>query len=46
MSWHVWTGALVIIFLFPMLWAAYASVAPQTNTHQVFGYGPGNYIRL
>jgi multiple sugar transport system permease protein len=42
----VWTGALAIIFLFPMLWAAYASVAPQTNTSQVFGYGPGNYDRL
>jgi multiple sugar transport system permease protein len=46
MSWHVWTAALVIIFLFPMLWAAFASVAPQPNTHQVFGYGLGNYVRL
>ena len=44
--WFVWTGGLAIVFLFPMLWAAYASVAPQGGTHQAFGYGLGNYQRL
>jgi multiple sugar transport system permease protein len=43
---YVWTGGLAIVFLFPMLWAAYASVAPQGGTHQAFGYGLGNYQRL
>src|SRR4051794_29715295 len=43
---YVWTGGLAIVFLFPMLWGGYASVAPQGGTKQAIGYGLGNYLRL
>jgi multiple sugar transport system permease protein len=42
----VLTGGLAIIFLFPLLWSAIASVSPQPATGQVVGYGPGNYETL
>ena len=37
---YVLTGGLAIIFLFPLLWSAVASVSPQAATGQVIGYGP------
>ena len=45
-SWRVLTGALALLFLFPLVWAAVASVAPQPGTAQVDGWGLGNYARL
>jgi len=43
---YVLTGGLAIIFLFPILWAAVASVSPQAATGQTIGVGLGNYITL
>ena len=43
---YVLTGGLAIIFIFPLLWSAYASVAPQTNSGQTEGFGLGNYVTL
>ena len=45
-SQRVLTGALALIFVFPLVWAAVASVAPQPGTAQVDGWGLGNYARL
>src|SRR6186713_641102 len=43
---YVLTGGLAIIFIFPLLWSAYASVAPQANSGQAEGFGFGNYLTL
>ena len=43
---YVLTGGLAIIFLFPILWAAVASISPQAATGQTVGVGLGNYITL
>jgi len=43
---YVLTGGLAIIFLFPLVWSAIASVSPQPSTGQVVGYGLGNYETL
>lgn len=43
---YVLTGALAIIFLFPLFWAAIRSVSPQAGTAQVHGWGLGNYNTL
>jgi multiple sugar transport system permease protein len=43
---YVLTGGLAILFLFPLLWAGYASVSPQPFTAQTTGYGFGNYTTL
>jgi len=43
---HVLTGGLAIIFLFPLLWTLVASVSPQASTGQVNGMGFGNYTTL
>ncbi|MFC8922847.1 carbohydrate ABC transporter permease [Cellulosimicrobium sp. NPDC057127] len=42
----VFTGALAIIFLFPLVWAGVASVSPQPGSAQVDGWGFGNYETL
>ncbi|GAA4672566.1 carbohydrate ABC transporter permease [Phytohabitans rumicis] len=42
----VFTGALALIFLAPLLWTAVASVSPQAGTNQVDGWGFGNYETL
>jgi len=44
--WYVFSGGLAIIFLFPMVWAAIASVSPQGGTAQSIGFGFGNYSTL
>ena len=44
-SW-VMQGALVILFLSPLVWAGIASVTPQAGTNQVHGWGFGNYRTL
>jgi multiple sugar transport system permease protein len=43
---YVITGSLAIVFLFPLLWSAIASVSPQPGTAQTDGYGLGNYQTL
>ncbi|MDT0317754.1 carbohydrate ABC transporter permease [Streptomyces millisiae] len=43
---YVLAGGLAIIFLFPMVWTAWASVAGQPGTAQESGLGLGNYRRL
>jgi multiple sugar transport system permease protein len=43
---HVFTGGLAIIFLFPLVWSAVASVSPHPGTAQLAGYGVENYRTL
>ncbi|WP_081915589.1 carbohydrate ABC transporter permease [Saccharothrix sp. NRRL B-16314] len=43
---YVLTGALALLFLFPMVWTAVASVAPQAGTAQTDGWGFANYGTL
>jgi len=43
---HVLTGGLAIIFLFPLLWTLLASISPQAASGQVNGMGFGNYTTL
>ncbi|MCI2956235.1 carbohydrate ABC transporter permease [Agromyces atrinae] len=43
---NVMLGGLSIIFLFPLVWAAIASVSPQGGTNQTDGFGFGNYLTL
>jgi multiple sugar transport system permease protein len=43
---YVVTGGLAIIFLFPLLWSAVASVSGQPGTAQASGIGFGNYTTL
>jgi len=40
---HVLTGGLAVIFLYPILWTAISSVSPQPGSAQVHGFGFGNY---
>jgi multiple sugar transport system permease protein len=39
-------GGLVVLFLFPLVWAGAASVSPQAGSNQVDGWGFGNYRTL
>jgi multiple sugar transport system permease protein len=39
-------AALVILFLFPLVWATIASFSPQPGSNQVDGWGVGNYRTL
>lgn len=43
---YVLTGALAIVFLFPLVWAAFASVNGQPGSGQPTGVGMGNYSTL
>jgi len=43
---YVFTGALVILFLFPLVWAIVSSFSAQAGSAQALGYGFGNYERL
>jgi multiple sugar transport system permease protein len=43
---YVLTGALALLFLFPLVWASYASVSPQPGTAQATGWGFANYETL
>jgi multiple sugar transport system permease protein len=38
--------ALAILFLFPLVWAGWASVKPTPGSGQQSGYGLGNFIKL
>ena len=42
----VFTGGMALIFLFPLVWTAVASVSPQAGTGQTQGWGFGNYATL
>jgi multiple sugar transport system permease protein len=42
----VFSGALAVIFLFPVVWTAVSSVSPQAGTSQNTGWGFGNYVSL
>jgi len=42
----VFSGALAVIFLFPLVWTSVASVSPHPGTGQVDGWGFGNYRTL
>lgn len=43
---YVLTGALAIVFLYPLLWTTVGSVSPLPGSAQVDGYGLGNYVAL
>ena len=43
---YVLTGGLAVLFLFPLIWSAVASVSPSAGSNQAFGYGLGNYATL
>jgi multiple sugar transport system permease protein len=45
-SGYVLTGGLAVIFLFPLVWTALASVSPHPGTSQTTGWGFGNYVAL
>jgi multiple sugar transport system permease protein len=42
----VFTAAVALVFLAPLVWTAVASVSPQAGTNQVDGWGWGNYATL
>jgi multiple sugar transport system permease protein len=42
----VFTGAVALIFLAPLVWTAVASFSPHPGTNQVDGWGFGNYRTL
>lgn len=42
----VFTGALALIFLYPLIWTAVSSVSPLAGTSQTDGWGFGNYEAL
>ncbi|MGW4112390.1 carbohydrate ABC transporter permease [Actinosynnema sp. NPDC004786] len=46
MPYRVFTGALALIFVGPLIWTAVASVSPQPGTNQTDGWGFGNYETL
>ncbi|MET7861051.1 carbohydrate ABC transporter permease [Streptomyces sp. NPDC005318] len=45
-SYYVLAGGLAVLFLFPLVWTAWASVAPAPGTSQDSGFGLGNYRTL
>ena len=42
----VFTTALAVIFLYPLVWTAVSSVQPRAGTSQTDGWGFGNYVAL
>jgi len=42
----VFTTALAVLFLYPLVWTAISSVAPLAGTNQTDGWGFGNYVTL
>ena len=42
----VFSGALAVIFPFPLVWTSVVSVSPHAGTGQVNGWGLGNYVTL
>lgn len=46
MPFWVFTAAIAIIFLYPLVWTVVSSVSPRAGTNQVDGWGFGNYVTL
>ncbi len=46
MPFYVITGAIAILFISPLVWAAFISVAPYRSTRQQEGFGFNNYATL
>lgn len=46
MPYWAFTGGLAVVFLFPLVWTAVSSVAPNPGTGQTQGWGLGNYRTL
>ena len=46
MPFYVLTGAIAILFIAPLLWSAFISVAPYRSTRQQDGFGFANYETL
>ena len=46
MPYWVFTGAVGLIFLAPLIWTAVASFSPHAGTNQTDGWGFGNYETL
>jgi len=42
----IFTAALALLFIGPMVWTAVSSVAPSPGTAQTHGWGLGNYVQL
>ena len=42
----VFTTALAVIFLYPLIWTGVSSVSPMAGTSQTDGWGFGNYAAL
>ena len=42
----VFTTALAVIFLYPLIWTTVSSVQPRAGTSQTDGWGFGNYAAL
>ena len=42
----IFTGGLAVLFLFPLVWTAVESVAPNPGTNQTNGWGLGNFATL
>jgi multiple sugar transport system permease protein len=45
-GYYTTTTALAILFLFPLVWAGWASVKPTPGSGQQVGYGLGNFANL
>lgn len=45
-GYYTTAAALAIVFLFPLVWASWASVKPTPGSGQQVGYGFGNFIKL
>ena len=45
-GYYTTAAALAIVFLFPLVWAGWASVKPTPGSGQQVGYGFGNFIKL
>ncbi len=46
MPYWVFTTALAVVFLYPLVWTAISSFSPQAGTSQTQGWGLGNYASL
>ncbi|MFH8252762.1 carbohydrate ABC transporter permease [Microbacterium sp. B2969] len=42
----VFTGALALLFLYPLVWTTVSSFSPQAGSAQTDGWGFGNYVSL
>ncbi|HEY3438624.1 MAG TPA: carbohydrate ABC transporter permease [Actinotalea sp.] len=46
MPFWVLSGAIAVVFLYPLIWTTVASVSPRAGTNQVDGWGFGNFVTL